>query len=281
MSAVAERPVLAICALVAYDGTDYAGFQYQLGVATIQGVLEEALLATVGAPVRVAGSGRTDAGVHARGQVIAARVPWRHTPGDLQRAWNARLPKSVAVRKVQLAPLGFHPRFSALDRTYRYTVYEASDAGSRNTPGHSPLTDRFALHVTKRLDLIAMNEAAATLIGNHDFASFGQPPTGESSVRTLHQAEWQEVTTNLSPPDPYPGRCLVFTICANAFLYQMVRNLVGTLLQVGLGYRQPTEVSLALAAKDRSRSAPPVSPCGLMLERIRYPASLGLHFDEH
>lgn len=269
---------MAVCGLVAYDGSDYHGFQLQPGVATIQGALEEALARLIAAPVRVIGAGRTDAGVHASGQVIAAQVTWGHTVEDLQRAWNAHLPRPLAVRRLQLAPAGFHPRFSAVDRTYRYTVIEANDVSSAS-PNRSPLTDRYALYVTQPLDLAAMNEAAHELLGERDFATFGKAPVGENTVRTLYEAAWQGAESKAPPLTPYPGRPLVFTIRANAFLYQMVRNLVGTLLEVGCGRWSPAEIQEALAARSRSRSAPPAPPHGLNLARIRYPAELGLDFD--
>jgi tRNA pseudouridine38-40 synthase len=211
--------------------------------------------------------------------VIAAQVPWRHQVEDLQRAWNAHLPKSIALHRLQLAPAGFHPRFSAIARTYRYTVYESSAAGDLSAPRHSPLTDRFALYVTRRLDLAAMREASGYLVGEHDFATFGQPPKGENTIRRVDLAEWQVVDTDLPPLNEYPGRCLVFTIQANAFLTQMVRNLVGSLLAVGLGNWLPADMQAALASCDRSQSAPPVAATGLVLEQVQYPEQLGLRFD--
>lgn len=279
MQPLAEKPLLYICAQVAYDGTDFCGFQVQRQEPTIQGVLESALLSITQTPVRIHGAGRTDTGVHARGQVISALAPWRHSVAELQRAWNAHLPKTVVVRQLQVAPDEFHPRFSALDRTYRYTVVEANTGGDPATPKVSPLTDRFALYVTRRLDLAAMNEAAGFLVGEHDFATFGRAPKGENTVRQVFQAGWRSVETLPPTLSAHPGRPIVFTICANAFLYQMVRNLVGTLLEIGVGRRQPADMLTALSLRDRSRSASPAPPAGLVLEQIRYPAYLGLQFD--
>lgn len=276
MTSSVEQPIIHVCSLVAYDGTDYHGFQYQAGVPTIQGTLEAALSAFAQGASRVTGSGRTDTGVHASGQVISVQVPWRHKVEDLQRAWNAHLPATIALRKLQIAPLAFHPRFSALKRTYRYTVYCCTDLRQSVAPRRSPLTDRFALYEARTLKLIEMQQAAAFLVGEHDFATFGQPPQGESTVRRLYQAEWQVVENNLPLLDAYPGRCLVFTVTANAFLRQMVRNLVGTLLEVGLGNWTPEEVQLALAAKKRDFCAPPAPAHGLVLEKVAYPKHLGL-----
>lgn len=262
--------------MVAYDGATYHGFQFQQGVPTIQGTLEEALHILSGIQIRVTGSGRTDAGVHASGQVIAATIPWRHSLTDLQRAWNANLPNTVAVRKLQVAPVGFHPRFSAISRTYRYTIFESDQPGDWSAPLYSPLTDYFALYVPYALDLTAMQAAANCLIGTYDFATFGQPPQGESTVRNLLQAEWQEVQTDLPLLTRYPGRQLVFTVTANAFLRQMVRNLVGTLLEVGLKRWSVADIKNALNACDRKRCAPPAPPHGLRLACVQYPAHLKL-----
>lgn len=275
-----HEALIHVCGLVAYDGTDYHGFQLQPGVPTIQGALEAALETVTGAQVRVIGSGRTDSGVHARGQVIAMWVPWRHVVENLQRAINANLPASIAVRQFRLAPSGFHPRFSAIDRTYGYTLYDWSGIEDRSFPRYSPLTDRFALYVPYLLDLQAMQAAVDHLIGTHDFATFGQPTQGESTVRHLYRATWQVVTTMIGSEDTagvvatnlYPGRCLRFTVCANGFLRQMVRNLVGVSLAVGKGNWSVEDVKRILAACDRSRCTPPAPANGLVLESVSYPA---------
>lgn len=273
--------LIHVCGLVAYDGTDYHGFQLQSGVPTIQGALETALAQVTGAQVRVIGSGRTDSGVHARGQVIALQVPWRHSVQSLQRAVNANLPSAVAVRRLQVAPAGFHPRFSALSRTYRYTVYDRATldgitVADAAAPRHSPLTDRFALYTTHVLDLQAMQGAMKHLLGEHDFATFGQPPQGENTVRHLYEAEWQLVEITPAPLSHYPGRCLIFTVSANAFLRQMVRNLVGVSLAVGRGEWGDVDVQQALAACDRGRCTPPAPANGLVLESVRYADDLNL-----
>lgn len=267
-------PIRTICALVAYDGTDFHGFQSQANATTVQDALEHALDQFCHRVGRIAGAGRTDAGVHANGQVIRASVGWAHRVADLERAWNARLPATLSVRFVREAPSGFHPRFDAISRTYRYTVqwYRAPDGFP--APRSSPLTNRFALLETGSLAVAAMNEAAEYLIGVHDFATFGQPPQGESTERHVLAAIWQISEISPLPLDTFPGMQLVFTITANAFLRQMVRNLVGTLLSVGRGELSPNALKEALAARDRSRSAPPSAPQGLVLERVTYPPSL-------
>ncbi len=268
-------PMLSVCGLVAYDGSNYHGFQVQVGVPTIQGALEGALAAITTPASRVVGSGRTDAGVHANGQVIVVRLPWRHSVADLQRAWNAHLPPDISLRRLVLAPEGFHPRFSALSRTYRYRI-DQYDPGGYPPPRRSPLTERYGLFVPRPLDLEAMRAAAEALVGEHDFATFGQPPQGVNTVRRIFEAEWRVVHTDLPPLDDFPGRRIVFTVRANAFLRQMVRNLVGSLLEVGRGRWSPDDMALALAARERSCSAPPAPPQGLIWERVEYPDQLGV-----
>ena len=220
----------------------------------------------------MAGAGRTDAGVHANGQVVCVTVVWSHSTGDLERAWNAHLPPDVSVRCVREAQPGFHPRFSAVSRTYRYTVQCYSSPMGFPAPRTSPLTSRYALFETRALDVKAMNAASGYLLGVHDFATFGQPTQGESTERTVLAATWQIGEMSPPPLDSFPGQQVVFTITANAFLRQMVRNIVGTLLMVGRGDLPSEAVKAALEARNRSRSAPPAAPQGLVLERVTYPA---------
>jgi len=266
-----------VSALVAYDGTAYHGFQYQANAATVQCELEAALDRATEREGRVVGAGRTDAGVHASGQVIAVQVHWQHSLPALQRAWNVYLPDAITVRHVQAAPERFHPRHSAVSRTYRYSVWQGPEDVRKSmdrAPKRSPLTDRFAMYEVRPLNLAAMQEAALGLVGNHDFATFGQPPQGESTVRTVHLAEWQVVEESLPQLGDYPSRRLVFTITANAFLRQMVRSIVGSLLAVGRGEWAVGDAESALQARCRSRSAPPAPPQGLVLEKVTYPAEL-------
>jgi tRNA pseudouridine38-40 synthase len=263
------QPVRRICALVAYDGTDYNGFQIQAGVQTIQGALEFALEQCVGCSCRVIGSGRTDTGVHARGQVIASEIVWRHSTEALMKAWNHFLPSSILIRAVADAPDGFHPRYSATSRTYRYLLYHTR-AGERSAFVRFPLLDRYALILDHQLNVDAMNAAADLLVGEHDFATFGQPPQGEITVRHIEEMSWQVVTGNRPEIFSLPVEPLLFTVKANSFLRRMVRNLVGTLVAVGRGDWQIDDVAQALRARDRSRSAPPAPPNGLVLERVDY-----------
>lgn len=265
------------CGRLAYDGTGYHGFQFQVGAPTIQGALEEALACFAQPLGRVVGAGRTDTGVHAAGQVIAVDVAWRHGPGALQEAWNAHLPLDIHLRQMMEAPAGFQPRFDALSRTYRYAVvaYGGTAAHRGALPRRSPLTDRYALFEPGALDLAAMNRAAEVLIGEHDFAAFGWPTQGESTVRRILQVDWQEEPA-FDPLDSYPGRRYRLTISANGFLRRMVRMIVGTLLDVGRGRRDVESVAQALASQDRRMSSPPAPPHGLVLERVDYPAAFVL-----
>lgn len=273
----------AFCGRLAYDGTAYHGFQFQLGVPTIQGTLEAGLDRFAGLHGRVAGSGRTDTGVHARGQVITVEVDWRHGPGALQAAWNAHLPPDVQLRQMRLAPPGFHPRFDALQRTYTYSVVScAGDSGSAAdqtpAPRHSPLTDRFALFEPAALDVPSMKAAAALLVGEHDFAAFGWPTQGESTVRNLLQAEWKVLDTGCMV-GAFPNRRLVFTIAANGFLRRMVRKIAGTLLDVGRGRRSVASVGELLKTRSRQDTSPPAPALGLVLECVGYAPRWGLWQD--
>lgn len=240
-------------ALVEYDGTAYFGFQRQREEQpTIQAELESALAQVVHRPVTIIGAGRTDSGVHALGQVITFDIEWRHGDEALQRAFNANLPADIAILQLNQVTSTFHPRFDARRRTYAYYVYNAT------VP--SPLCRHRSWHVARPLDLERMNQAAMHLVGTHDFATFGHPPQGEKCVREVFTASWQR------PKD----RLLVFTITANAFLYRMVRSLVGSLKLVGEGTWTVEEFADALQARDRSRAGMPAPAHGLYLVKVTY-----------
>jgi tRNA pseudouridine38-40 synthase len=238
-------------ALVAYDGTDYSGFQRQLEQPTIQGELEQALEIITRRPVTVIGAGRTDSGVHAFGQVVAFDLDWPHGPEALLRALNANLPEDIGILETAEAPHDFHPRFDARRRSYLYNIYN-------QTVPH-PLFRRQSWHVGRPLALERMNEAAESIIGEHDFAAFGQPPQGENTIRFVFSAEWQQ-------KDPF----LTFTIEANAFLYRMVRSLVGAMKMVGEGSWTVDEFTAVLASRDRGQAAQTAPPQGLFLVSVTY-----------
>ncbi len=252
-------PVRRYRAVLAYDGSGFCGFQRQAGdTPTVQGAVEDAIAAVTGQRVTLVGAGRTDSGVHATGQVIAFDVAWRHTPADLWRAINANLPPASALQSLAEAEPGFHPRFDARSRTYRYRLYAA--------PVRQPLLDATAWHAaTARLDIAAMRAAAAELVGTRDFATFGRPPQGDNTVREVMRSEVIEQA------DQEPGeQRLRYTIQANAFLYRMVRRIVGALVRVGRGDVAPSELASALHAADGSWPNQTAPARGLCLLEVTY-----------
>lgn len=238
-------------ALVEYDGTAYQGFQRQRRGATIQGQLESAIESVTRQAVNVTGAGRTDSGVHATGQVIAFELSWRHNCQALEKALNANLPDDIAVRAMEEAEASFHPRFSARRRAYVYTIC--------TSPVRRPLQRFRVWHVPRPLDVSLMNQVAEAIVGRRDFATFGQPPQGDNTEREVFVARWRR-----------DGDELTFEIEANAFLYRMVRSLVGSMKMVGEGRWTVTDFSAALAKKDRSRAAQTAPPQGLCLTAVRY-----------
>lgn len=237
---------------IAYDGTAYAGFQRQSQPATIQSVLEEALERLIGEHRHVTGAGRTDAGVHALGQVINFRTESRLEIGRFVPALNSLLPRDVAVLDAAEMPLDFHARFQARRKTYTYRLWRS--------PARPVFERDRAYHFARPLNLQAMQAAAARLLGKHDFACFRSAgSSARTSTRTVHEAFWRE-----------DGEILGFTISADGFLYRMVRNIVGTLLQVGLGKRPPEWVEELLAQGRRTAAGPAVPACGLFLVKVEY-----------
>lgn len=245
---------MRFAARLAYDGTAYQGFQrLAKDVPTIQGVVEAALTTITHHPSRIIGAGRTDSGVHASGQVIAFDMEWQYPLAALSKAINANLPMDVAVGQVLEAPMEFHPRYDALRRTYVYRIQLA--------PHRDPLRIQQVWHWRTTLDSPAMQAALAVLVGEHDFATFGQPTSSHSSntVRQVLAADLQHV-----------GDELHITITANAFLQRMMRSIVGTLVQVGRGKMTVVEFEQALSAAERRRSGPAAPPQGLVLTRVEY-----------
>jgi tRNA pseudouridine38-40 synthase len=237
-----------------YDGTQFAGWQRQAqGERTVQGTLGDALLRVCGQPADVEGAGRTDAGVHARGQVAGVRVETRLAPAELLRALNAVLPADLAVRSLDLAPEGWHPRRSARRKLYRYAIW--------NGRIRSPLRERFAHWVPQPLDAGAMGQAAASLVGTRDFRSFQAAGSDvEQTVRTLFRAELLGE----------PGGELALELEGDGFLRHMVRNVAGTLIEVGLGRRPPESLPALLEARNRDLAGPTAPPQGLVLVHVGY-----------
>lgn len=259
-----EVPTRTYALTLSYDGTDYAGFQVQPNRRTVQGELERAIERITQETVRVKASGRTDAGVHAYGQVVSFRSAWRHAPEELLRALNAVLPADIVVRGLALRGPEFHARFSAAWRTYAYSVYQGE--------WRSPLLDRYAHRVSVALDLPAMRAAAGALVGEHDFAAFGRPTVGHSTVRRVRRAAWVAGGPGAEGGWLAPGVAgwWQFQIEANGFLRGMVRRMVGTLLEVGTGARGATAVEELLRAPERSEAGPPAPARGLCLWAVRY-----------
>ncbi len=241
--------------ILAYDGTDFKGFQRQAEARTVQGELELALgrLGWQGRAILFAG--RTDTGVHGEGQVIAFDLEWIHSVEELGRALNANLPADVAVRQIRQVAPAFHPRYDARGRTYQYRIYCGTD--------RDPLRERFAWRVWPEVDLALLQQAARLLIGVHDFAAFGTPPRpGGNTVREVYRSSWE----------PQAGG-LLFEVSANAFLYHMVRRMV--YLQVLVGQTRLELNALAQAVNAAQPQTPGLAPAhGLVLKDVWYDARI-------
>ncbi|HEY8418348.1 MAG TPA: tRNA pseudouridine(38-40) synthase TruA [Limnochordales bacterium] len=242
--------------VVAYDGTGLLGFQRQKRGPTVQGLLEAAIASLTGEQVRVLGAGRTDAGVHALGQVISFRTRSRIPVDRWPYALNSRLPEQVVVQAADEVPLGFHPRRDATAKVYQYTVW--------NAPLPSPFWARYALHVPPPLDVAAMARAAALLVGRHDFAAFRA--AGSTPVRSTTR-HLMELSVTRCPERPEVVRIVAR---ADGFLYHMVRNIAGTLIVVGQGRRPPEWVGEVLAGRQREAAGPTAPAHGLCLVRVEY-----------
>ena len=242
---------------IAYRGTDFFGWQRQGEKRTVQECLEAALRAIWGRQIDLQGSGRTDAGVHATGQVASFVAPRLHAAHVVVRAMNANLPRDVRVTACRLVSPAFHARFDAVEKTYRYLVY--------NHPVQDPFTLHTHWYIPHELDLASMRRAARLLVGEHDFASFTSNPGYErprGTVRTLRAA-----------PITRRGPEVVFRFTANGFLYRMVRNLVGGLVKVGAGRLSVEDFNRILRARSRGEAPPNAPAHGLYLVDVRYPPS--------
>jgi tRNA pseudouridine38-40 synthase len=236
-----------------YDGFDYCGWQVQADALTIQGVVEDALGKILGERVRVSGAGRTDAKVHAIGQVASFPCRSDLPSAALQRALNSVLPRDVVVHEAQDVPAEFHARFSARGKVYTYRIL--------NRPLRAALRLRYVWHITQPLDVTAMAMAASALQGTHDFASF--QATG-SEVRTTERTLTELTIVR-------HGDEVVLSCTANGFLRHMVRTIVGTLVEVGRGVRQPSDIKRILNAHDRRQAGVTAPPQGLCLVQVLYP----------
>jgi tRNA pseudouridine38-40 synthase len=242
---------------LAYDGTDYVGWQLQANGVSIQGLLEDALRAIDGRDVRVTGAGRTDAGVHALGQVASFTIQRALTADTVVRAVNAHLPGAVRVLSAEAVPETFHPRSAATAKTYRYRIWNGEVV--------SPFERRYAWHITCALDVEAMRAAATIVEGRHDFAAF---QAAGSEVKTTVREIYRSALRT-----PHPA-LLEYEITGTGFLRHMVRAIVGTVVEVGRG-RQPVEwIAAVLASRDRTMAGPTAPPEGLFLVSVDYADSL-------
>lgn len=247
---------------VAYDGTAYHGWQFQPDRPTVQGTIEAAIAAVTQETIRVTGSGRTDAGVHALGQVVSLRTESTLDPAVFKKALNAHLPDDVSVLAVEEAAEDFHAIRNALRKRYRYVLYDdrVMDVFRR----------RYAWHVRRRLDEEAMHRAGQVLVGTHDFRSYETQGTPrESTIRTVYELS---VMRGLGDD----RGVVALEIEADGFLYNMVRTIVGTLVQVGRGLRSESWPGEVLAGCDRRLAGMTAPPQGLFLVRVKYEDSGGV-----
>ena len=244
-----------------YDGAGFSGWQRQPATRTVQGVLESALERLCNAPVGALGAGRTDAGVHARGQAVGVRVPLRWDAAELRRALNAVLPADVWVADAVEMCDAFHARYSATGRRYSYQI-------GLDRESHSPFRSRWEWAIGAPLDCGALHSCAAALVGTHCFRAFavrGTAPPEDDHRCTIADASWHE----------RPGG-LVFEIEANRFLHHMVRFLVGTMIDAARGRRPATDFARLLMSSDNASTSPPAPPHALFLDVVRYPRDLYL-----
>lgn len=271
--------------IVSYDGTEYSGWQVQPGEPTIQGELQAALARVTGESPLPQGSGRTDAGVHALGQVASFPLQARIPADNLRRALNRTLPDAIRVLDAQTVSPGFHARHSALAKTYEYRVFlerrrtgpDASETGA--ALACPPFLARYVYSYPWPLDFARLQQSAAAFLGTHDFLSFAatdpdlaartaaetpEPPADRrGAIRTIFASVWQQRTIE-------DGALLIYRVRGNGFLHHMVRNLVGTMLDVGRGYRDASEIPTMLAARSRAAAGPTAPARGLFLHSVEY-----------
>lgn len=239
---------------LAYDGTAYQGWQLQPGADTLQGRMESALSRMAKAPIRVTAAGRTDRGVHAWAQVAHFRLTHPIPVEGILRGLNTMLPADIRVLSVEEVGEAFHARFGARAKTYRYFLDRSKVA--------SPLRCRFTLHYPYPLDREALDRAADRVVGEHDFAAFrASSCNARTTTRLCTRSSWQDESESTE---------LVYEITASGFLHHMVRNLVGTLLEVGRGKRPPESIDSILRSKNRREAGPTAPARGLHLVRVDY-----------
>jgi len=238
-----------------YDGTDYVGWQRQAAGTSIQGLLEDALRPIEGSDVTVHGAGRTDAGVHALGQVCSFVLTASIEPRVLVRALNPVLPPDVRVAHAEVMPGDFHARFSSTGKVYEYRIVTGLFA--------SPFLRRYVWYVKGRLDIAMMQEASSRFVGTHDFAAFqGHGAVRRTTIRTVRRLDWSG--------DGGPESPLVMRIEGNGFLRHMVRNIAGTLVDIGLRRRSPSDIESIMASRSRPAAGPTAPASGLFLRQVLY-----------
>ena len=262
---------------LSYDGADFSGWQTQPDRRTVQGELERAWHAITGETVRVTAAGRTDAGVHAVGQIVGVESATRIEPAALVLALNAMLPPDAAVRSVENAPDGFHATTEAKRKRYRYTIY--------NDHRRPVFWRKYAWHIPTPLDVAAMHAGAQHLVGKYDFVSFQSAGSErESTVRTLFAAEVAIASPASGTPRLAPGAAdratggpaseaeslITIEVEGDGFLYNMVRSIAGTLAEVGRGKREPAWIADVLAARDRTQAGQTAPAHGLTMLWVRY-----------
>lgn len=248
-----EKKIQTLLLTIAYDGTEFSGWQIQPSARTVQGVLEEALSKVCGKPVAVEGTSRTDAGVHAFGQCVTIRGDFGIPLDKMKMVVNRILPGDVKIRELQTVSEDFHARFSSVGKTYRYRI--------RNCAEKDVFLRNFFYTVERPLDFDKMKEAAAYLVGSHDFKAFmamGSTPQ-ESTVRTIYACD--------VIPEKEPFGVSIY-VKGNGFLYNMVRIIAGTLISVGHGKIKPEEMPMIIESRERKNSGPTAPPQGLYLMKV-------------
>jgi tRNA pseudouridine38-40 synthase len=272
--------------ILAYDGSSFHGWQVQPGLPTVQGTLAEAILNVTGESVLPQGSGRTDTGVHALGQVASFSIAVPIPQSNLHRALNRALPPSIRIHSLEIAPAGFHARHSAIQKTYEYRIFPARPFPPPLDPDEmpricSPMLAPYVWDCHHQLDLATLQNAADAVRGIHDFTSFAAvdpdlptraefarsgnccaDPDPLASIRTIHRSAWEQ-----------RGDLLIYTVTGNGFLHHMVRNLVGTFVEAARGQIDAETISTILAARNRSAAGPTAPARGLFLVEVMYPKS--------
>ncbi len=250
------------CGKLAYDGTNYFGFQRQAKrLPSIQSDVEAAVLKITGQNVTVLGAGRTDTGVHATGQIVTFDVTWNFEDAALLRALNAVLPDAIAFQAMTRVDKStrFHPRFSAVSRLYKYTM--------AHTFFRQPLLRHRTWRVWGKLDKEAMQYAASLLIGTHDCAAFGLPPQGENTVRTIYRSKWESREED-------DCELWVYSIEGSAFLHHMVRRIVGMMMDIGRGFYTVDDFEQKFRSAKLVTHGTMAPPHGLVLTQVRFPENL-------